>query len=382
MNSQKGTTKLWRRKWLIMFCKCELIIQNQTSRDGNKKEKHCHMKCMWIAVWNSAFIFLHVNASTIIPHPSDQVMKLGGALSSHDQVIHVIHVIPSSLTSSCFSLALALHLELKEQPAQDQECAHQARDHQVPARWWMQSRCSNQFMPLLIFLPIKSTWRHESWTGQPFFPIGLFIPPWSLQRRSHSKHTGFHLNHLTPSHQTHNGPHENNCSRTQKCTVKRSPMIPTVPTCHMRLQPNWLILHGSPWSSLTDTVTWKTFPPKGSLQALDNSSSRPKVRNSYSTQHLETQFTTSKQLRWNEADRSKGQHVIHTILCQDEHQHANDNPTLASRISSFPRPWPCSWFPRTSPCPSDAFGKRPSHDSPTTRCTGSSSSWSTLATKR
>ena len=62
-------------------------------------------------------------------------MKLGGALSSHDQVIHVIHVIPSSLTSSCFSLALALHLvELKEQPAQDQECAHQARDHQVPAR--------------------------------------------------------------------------------------------------------------------------------------------------------------------------------------------------------------------------------------------------------
>ena len=27
----------------IMFCKCELIIQNQTSHDGDQKLRHCHM---------------------------------------------------------------------------------------------------------------------------------------------------------------------------------------------------------------------------------------------------------------------------------------------------------------------------------------------------
>ena len=85
--------------------------------------------------------------------PSDDSRYLAHMIN--DQVIHVIHVIllihvmTSCLASSCCSLALAfpLHLARKEQPAQDQECAHQAHDRQVPACWWTQSRCSNQFTP-------------------------------------------------------------------------------------------------------------------------------------------------------------------------------------------------------------------------------------------
>ncbi len=64
-------------------------------------------------------------------------------------------------------------------------------------------------------------------------------------------------------------------------------------------------------------------PQRGAASHVKVHPGRQKVGSSWNWQFgKQLQYTTSKPWRWNEADRFKGQHVIHTIPIQDEHRHA------------------------------------------------------------
>ena len=86
--------------------------------------------------------------------PSDEAWWISDLTWSLTQENHVKIVLWTSSSSSFFSwlifllhLHVSFHMRMMEHPAQAQECAHRPHDRQAPVRWWMQSRCSDQFMP-------------------------------------------------------------------------------------------------------------------------------------------------------------------------------------------------------------------------------------------